>query len=334
MGHHNNNKMRLLNIMRILQRESDELHTITLNEISERLMRYGMNFDRKSFYTDIETLREYGMDIVLTKGNHFGYFWANRLFELAEVKLLMDAVQSARFLTEKKSSQLIGKLETLTSSHEAKSLRRQIAIDGRIKAQNESVYYAVDRLHEAIAKNEQVSFKYYEYTLTKTMRYRRNGHIYKVSPYMLHWDGNKYYLIAHYPEHGLTHFRVDKITEIESLEDPFFAPDDDLNLVNYVQQIFSMFGGSVEKVALRIENDLIGPVIDQFGKDIAVQKSGEDHFTTEVSVNVSPSFFSWIFQFGGKAVITGPDSVVVQMRQLMQQQCQAYQVDENMSPRL
>ena len=325
-------KMRLLQVMRYLQMHSDEDHTVTLNDIVEELQRHGIQCDRKSLYVDIDALRQMGMDIVLTKGNHFGYFWANRPFELAEVKLLMDAVQSARFLTEKKSSQLIGKLETLTSSHEAKSLRRQIAIDGRIKAQNESVYYAVDRLHEAISKTEQVSFKYYEYTLTKTMRYRRNGHIYKVSPYMLHWDGNKYYLIAHYPEHGLTHFRVDKITDIESLEDPFLTPDDDLNLVNYAQQTFSMFGGSVEKVALRIENDLIGPVIDQFGKDIAVQKSGEDHFTTEVSVNVSPSFFSWIFQFGGKAVITGPDSVVVQMRQLMQQQCQTYQVDKNMSP--
>ena len=171
-----NQKIRLLHIMRILQQETDELHTATLNEISERLKPYGIGFDRKSLYADVETLREFGMDIVLTKGKRFGYFWANRPFELAELKLLVDAVQSAKFLTAKKSTQLIGKLESLASTHDAKSLRRQVFIDGRIKAQNESVYYAIDKLQEAISKNRQDSFKYFVYTLTKCIRYRRNGH--------------------------------------------------------------------------------------------------------------------------------------------------------------
>lgn len=317
-------KLRLLHVMRILQQETDEQYSITINEISDRLKPYGISFDRKSIYADVETLREFGMDIVLTKGNRFGYFWANRPFELAELKLLVDAVQSAKFLTAKKSTQLIGKLESLASTYEAKSLRRQVIVDGRIKAQNESVYYAIDKLHEAISKNRQVSFKYFEYTLTKTMRYRRNGHVYVVSPYALHWDGNKYYLIAYYPEHGITHFRVDKITDIEICEEPFVDLDQDLDLVSYVQKTFSMFGGPTEKVALKFDNDLIGSVIDRFGTDINIQKVDDQSFATEVYVNVSPSFLSWIFQFAGKAIITGPDVVVEQMKILVDQQCSLY----------
>lgn len=319
-----NQKLRLLHIMRILQKESDEQHTVTLSEMSDQLKPYGISFDRKSLYTDVETLREFGMDIVLTKGNRFGYFWANRPFELAELKLLVDAVQSAKFLTAKKSTLLIGKLESLASTHDAKSLRRQVFIDGRIKAQNESVYYAIDKLHEAISKTRQVSFKYFEYTLTKTMRYRRNGHVYVVSPFALHWDGNKYYLIAYYPEHGITHFRIDKITEIEICEDPCVDLGQDLDLVSYVQKTFSMFGGPTEKVALKFSNDLIGSVIDRFGTDIIIQKVDDQTFSTEVYANISSSFLSWVFQFDGKAVIIGPDAVVEQMKQLVDRQCNIY----------
>ena len=324
MQKNTNQRLRLLHVMKTLQQESDEQHTITLSEMSDQLKPYGISFDRKSLYTDVETLREFGMDIVLTKGNRFGYFWANRPFELAELKLLVDAVQSAKFLTAKKSTQLIGKLESLASTYEAKSLRRQVMVDGRIKAQNESVYYAIDKLHEAISKNRQVSFKYFEYTLTKTMRYRRNGHVYVVSPYALHWDGNKYYLIAYYPEHGITHFRVDKITDIEICEEPCVDIDQDLDLVSYVQKTFSMFGGPTEKVALKFDNDLIGSVIDRFGTDINIQKVDDQSFATEAYVNVSPSFLSWIFQFAGKAIITGPDLVVEQMKELVDKQCNLY----------
>ena len=320
-----NQKIRLLHIMRYLQDVSDEQHTVTLSDIADELNKYDIICDRKSLYADIEALRRVGMDIVLTKGNRFGYFLANRKFELAELKLLVDAVQSAKFITAKKSTQLICKLVSLASIHEAKSLRRQVFIDGRIKAKNESIYYAIDRLHEAISKDRRVSFKYFEYTMTKTMRYRRNGLVYIVSPYTLHWDGNKYYLIAFYPEHGITHFRVDKIADIEILEDPCNYPDDSLDLVSYVQQTFSMFGGPTEKVAIKFDNDLIGAVVDSFGTDIGIQKIDDQHFSTEVSVNVSPSFLSWIFQFAGKAVITGPEMVVGQMKQMLVDQASLYQ---------
>lgn len=319
-----NQKLRLLHIMQYLQEETNEQNSATLNDIARELAKYDITCDRKSIYVDIEALRHCGMDIVLTKGNRFGYFWANRTFELAELKLLVDAVQSAKFLTAKKSTQLIGKLESLASTHEAKNLRRQVFIDGRIKAQNESIYYAIDRLYEAISNNRQVSFKYFEYTLTKTMRYRRNGHIYMVSPFALHWDGNKYYLIAHYPEHGITHFRIDKVTDIEIMEDICLDLVENLDLVSYVQQTFSMFSGPTERVAIRFNNDLIGSVIDRFGTDINIQKVDALSFATEVSVNISPSFLSWIFQFAGKAVITAPATVIEQMKQLVDQQCKLY----------
>jgi predicted DNA-binding transcriptional regulator YafY len=156
------------------------------------------------------------------------------------------------------------------------------------------------------------------------MRYRREGHVYVVNPYALHWDGNKYYLIGYYPEHGITHFRVDKITEIEIREAACVNRSEDLDLVSYVQKTFSMFGGPTEKVALRFDNDLIGAVIDRFGTDIVLQKVDEQTIATEADVNVSPSFLSWVFQFGGKVVITGPDGVVAQMKQLLERQCKLY----------
>lgn len=312
-------KLRLLYIMKILQEESDEQHTITLNEIAERLKLYGISFDRKSLYADVETLRQFGMEIILTKGNRFGYFWSNRPFELPELKLLVDAVQSSHFMTAKKSAQLIDKLESLASIHEARKLRRQVFIAGRIKAPNESAYYTIDKLYEAIAADRQVSFKYYEYTLSKTMRFRRNGHIYIISPYALHWDGDNYYLIAHNPERGITHFRVDKIAGIELIDEARFPQDKKLDLVSYVQHAFSMFGGGEETVKIQFANELIGVVLDRFGKDIIIRKVDEQHFAVEVQAQVSQTFFSWIFQFSGKVLILEPETVVDRMRSMVEE---------------
>ncbi|MDW7657816.1 MAG: WYL domain-containing transcriptional regulator [Bacillota bacterium] len=324
MRQNNMQRLRLLRIMQILQEESDEQHTITLNEMSVRLKPSGISFDRKSLYYDIQALREIGMDIILTKGNRFGYFWANRSFEIAEIKLLIDAIQSSIFLTAKKSKQLIDKLCRLVSKHDAKILRRYVFIDGRHKAQNECIYYAIDRLHESIANNRMVSFKYFEYTLTKSMRHRRNGQIYTVSPYALHWDGNKYYLIADYPKHGISHFRVDKITDIVISDESFASSKRNIDLVSYIHQTFSMYGGDIERVTIVFDNSLIGSVIDRFGTDIQINKEPDQHFSIQADVKVSPSFLSWIFQFSGNAVITEPESVVLQMKRMLEQQYRHY----------
>ncbi len=307
-------KLRLLHVMRYLQEESDELHSVKLADIAEELKKFDISCDRKSLYMDIEALRHIGMDIVLTKGSHFGYFVANRKFELPELKLLVDAVQSSRFITAKKSNLLIDKLESLASVHEAKKLRRQVFVDGRIKAPNESIYYSIDKLYEAIAANRQVSFKYFEYTLSKTMCFRRNGHVYQVSPYALHWDGDNYYLIAHSDEHGITHFRVDKTYEVSICDEERRLPDANLDIVKYVQQSFSMFGGDKNTVTIHFANELVGVVIDRFGKDIVIQKVDEQHFAAEVQANISSTFLSWIFQFAGKAQIIAPVSVVARMK--------------------
>ena len=317
-------KLRLLHVMRYLQEETDELHSVTLNDICAELKKFEISCDRKSIYMDIDALRQSGMDIVLTKGNHFGYFVANRKFELPELKLLVDAVQSSRFITAKKSNQLIGKLESLASVHEGKKLKRQVFVDGRIKAPNESIYYSIDKLYEAIAANRQVTFKYFEYTLNKTMCFRRNGNVYQVSPYALHWDGDNYYLIAHNPEHGITHFRVDKTFEVQICNAERSLPDENLDIVKYVQQSFSMFGGEKDTVTIHFANELIGVAIDRFGKDITIRKVDKLHFAADVQANISPTFLSWVFQFAGKAVITGPEMVIGQMKQMLDQQNSLY----------
>jgi predicted DNA-binding transcriptional regulator YafY len=315
MPKNSNQKLRLLYVMRLLLENTDEQHTMTLSELGERLAQYGISFERKSLYSDIETLRQFGVDIILTKGSHFGYFVVNRTFELPELKLLMDAVQSSRFITAKKSVQLISKLESLVSVYEASKLKRQVFITGRVKAPNESIYYSIDKLYEAIAANRKVSFKYYEYTLSKKMRFRRNGHDYVVSPYALHWDGDNYYLICHNPERGIAHFRVDKISTITDVDEDRTPMDENLDLAQYAKRTFAMFTGADETVTVRFANDLIGVVIDRFGSDIAIQKTDDEHFAAELPVNVSQTFLSWIFQFGPQAQITAPAAVVEQMQQ-------------------
>ncbi len=322
-----NQKLRLLHVMKILQENTDEQNPMTLAELGNRLNQLGIVFERKSLYSDIETLRQFGLEIILTKGSHFGYFVANRIFELPELKLLMDAVQSSRFITARKSLQLLAKLEGLVSIHEAGRLKRQIFVTGRVKAPNESIYYSIDQLYEAIAADRQVSFKYYEYTLSKKMRYRRNGHIYTISPYALHWDGDNYYLIAHNPERGLVHFRVDKISGIKTVEVSRIPMAEDLNLVQYVKRTFSMFVGDDEMVTVRFANDLIGVVIDRFGNDIIVRKADNQHFLADLPVNVSQTFLSWIFQFGVNAQIIGPSEVVRRMRAMIAEQYAMYEGD-------
>lgn len=319
-----NQKLRLLFVMKILQENSDEQHPMTLAELGDRLAQLGIAYERKSLYSDIETLRQFGLEIILTKGSHFGYFVVNRIFELPELKLLMDAVQSSRFITSRKSVHLLGKLESLVSIHEARKLKRQVFITGRVKAPNETVYYSIDKLYEAIAANRQISFKYYEYTLGKKRRYRRNGHVYTISPYALHWDGDNYYLIAHNPERGLAHFRVDKISAITDVEAERVPMDNQLDLVQYVNRSFAMFVGTDEVVTVRFANDLIGVVIDRFGVEIRIQPDDKAHFLADLPVNVSQTFLSWLFQFGPKAVITAPADVVRQMQGRLHELHQVY----------
>ena len=266
MGRTENQKLKLLYLKELFERQSDEEHLLSMQDILDALAARGIRAERKSVYDDILCLQQFGMDIVTVKGRHGGYFLASRTFELPELKLLVDAVQSSKFLSERKSMQLIAKLETLASQYAAGSLRRQVTVAGRVKTMNESVYYSVDLLHEAIQKNSRITFRYFDYDLNGARRYRPG--LYAASPYALCWQDENYYLIAHSERHGLTHYRVDKMASISLTGEPRYmdAQMRDLDLSEYGKNVFGMFAGSREQLRLRFDRSLTGVVIDRFGR--------------------------------------------------------------------
>ena len=304
-----NQKLKLLVLKQIFETETDENHPLNAQQLIELLAKYGIRAERKSIYSDIECLRDFGLDIEQRLGTNGGCYLAGRAFELPELKLLVDAVQSSKFLSEKKSLQLIAKLETLASRYDAKSLRRQVVVSGRVKTMNESIYYNVDRLHEAIAQNSQISFRYFDWDLHGERRYRPSQSL--ASPYALCWQDENYYLIAHTARHGLTHYRVDKMTSITQTGKPrvLGAEYAALDLSNYGKNVFGMFGGTRQTVKLRFETELAGVVIDRFGRDAMLVPDGNTHFTYTADVAVSPQFFGWLAGFGSRVKILHPAQV-------------------------
>ncbi|MEI7884697.1 MAG: WYL domain-containing transcriptional regulator [Clostridia bacterium] len=320
-----NPKLKLLYLMKILIEQTDEENTLSLNALIEELKKYDISAERKSIYKDMELLKEFGLDIILKKTKSFNYYIGTRDFELPELKLLVDAVQSSKFITKKKSSTLIKKLENLTSWNLAKLLQRQVFVSDRVKAINEKIYYSIDKLHNAIAQNKQVSFKYFEYTVEKKKQYRRNGEAYLVSPYALSWVDDNYYLVAYYAKHEktLTHFRVDRMTELKLLEEPRISikevnGDKEFNIAKYSKQLFSMFNGECVKVHLQFHKELINVVIDRFGEEVQICKSEGDHFSVCVEVASSSAFLGWLFQFGDKVKILAPVDLVAEMQKMLE----------------
>jgi len=287
----------------------------------EELNRYGISAERKSIYDDLEALRVYGLDIECTKTKTTGYHVLNRDYELAELKLLVDSVQASKFITLKKSMQLIKKIEGMCSVHEAKSLQRQVYITNRIKSINEGIYYNIDQIHMAIAGNKKISYRYFEYIVTKERKFRRNGERYRISPYALTWDDENYYLLGYDHDFDLTkHFRVDKMTDIEILGEKRDHQEQfaDLDMALYAKKVFAMFSGEEENVRLELANKLIGVAIDRFGKEVSVRECDEEHFIIDVWVLVSPQFFGWVASFGGDTRIVAPQHVVEKMKEHIQ----------------
>jgi len=323
-----NQKLKLLYMMKMLMENTDENHFMTVPQIIEELSRYGIAAERKSVYDDLEALRLFGLDIASIKTKTTGYYVSSRTFELPELKLLADAVASSKFITEKKSAELIKKIESLTSAHEARQLQRQVYVMGRVKTMNEQIYYNVDAIHQAIARDRQIAFRYFEYTVDKTKRYRRDGGKYCASPYALTWDDENYYMIAYYERHGkLSHFRVDKMENIEMLDDRRLAPPDkkDFNPAEYSKKVFNMFGGDEEQIRLQFDNSLIGVVLDRFGKEIPVVKADARSFIVSVDAFLSPTLLGWIFSFGDKVKILSPQSLVDRLRQKAVESLSQYQ---------
>lgn len=317
MAKSSNQKLKLLYLLKMLEEKTDEENTMTINDMIAELDRYGITAERKSIYDDLEALRHYGLDIAIRKSKTTDYFVAGRLFELPELKLLVDAVQCSKFVTHKKSNELIKKIESLASNKQAQSLHRQVYVSNRVKTINESIYYNVDRIHVAIAENRQVSFKYFDYDVKKEKVYRKNGDKYTVSPYGLSWDDENYYLVTFSTKYkSFTHYRVDRMTEID-LKDDARDPLLDraqFDIAEYSKKVFNMFGGEEVTVKIQFDNSLVNAVVDRFGKDIIIGKLDENSFYIWIKVAVSSTFFAWISQFGSKVKVLSPETVVEQYK--------------------
>ena len=314
-----NQKLKMLYLVKLFTEETDESHSLTMPQIIEKLAAYGVNADRKTLYLDMEELRHFGLDIITAhEGRNVYYSLASREFELPELKLLVDSVQSARFITDRKSADLIRKLESLASRYEGRRLQREVVISGRVKTMNESIYYNVDMIHEAIAAGSRIRFRYYQWNVKKEMELRRDGAWYHVSPWTLMWDNENYYLVAFdHEDRKIKHYRVDKMLKISILKEAREGMDEfrKLDIARYSRSLFGMFGGEETKVVLEAENEMAGIIIDRFGKDIYMVPSDSTHFRAAVEVAVSSQFFGWIMALGGRVRIVSPEDVVDRMRE-------------------
>ncbi|MBR4758960.1 MAG: WYL domain-containing protein [Lachnospiraceae bacterium] len=325
-----NQKLKLLYLLQFLQERSDPDHPVSTNDVIAYLASKDISVERKTVYADIQSLQDFGFDILHERGRDGGYYLAERDFELAELKLLVDAVQASRFITAKKTKELIGKLTKLASSHEAGQLKRQVYVD-RIKNENESIYYSVDEIHHALQENKQIAFYYFEWGTDKVMHPRRDGKRYQVSPYYLIWKDELYYLVAYDAESSMTkYYRVDKMKDLTLVPEMRLGQEvtGKENPAMIAGRVFSMFSGKEETVHLEFPKEMIGVVIDRFGKGISVRPTEEDGiYKTHVTVDVSPQFYGWLSGLSGKVRLTGPNEIVKAYLEYLQGLLGLYQQD-------
>lgn len=308
--------------------KTDENHGLTINEIKDELESYGIKAERKSLYDDIEILQSFGLDICTVRTNTVKYYIGNRDFQIPELKLLVDAIQSSKFITRKKSLELIEKLGHLVSENESSQLRREVYVTNRVKTVNEHIYYNVDKIHNAISENKKISFQYFKWELDTTngnkivKTARKNGEAYRVSPWALCWDDENYYLIAYDSEAEIIkHYRVDKMERIRLLKDERDGSElyKDFNPARYAKSVFSMFGGEECEVKLLVDNNFIGVIVDRFGSDLFIVKHDEHSFTVNVNVMLSPQFYAWVFGLGGGVRILAPERAILEFKDKISQ---------------
>lgn len=313
-----NQKLKLLYLMQILLENTDEEHGLRIVDIIEELSRYDIVAERKSLYSDFEALRTFGVDIISIKKNRTVYYYVGeRDMELAELKLLVDVVQSSKFITEKKSRQLIGKLEHFASRHDAKKLNQQVFVHGRIKTMNESIYYNVDEIHSAIGADRRIRFQYFQWNVKKEMELRHGGRMYEISPWGLVWDDENYYLIGYDSQAEiLKHYRVDKMLNIEVTQQAREGKEtfQKTDMSVYTKKRFGMFDGRECSVTMICENHFAGVMIDRFGTDARMRPADEEHFQISVDVVFSNQFIGWIIGLGRGVQIISPESVVQTMK--------------------
>lgn len=302
-------KRKLFYLLSLLQEQSDENHPIPMTRILEFLASKGIHAERKSIYSDMEELRVLGYDVEYTKERPEGYYLLSREFELAELKLLVDAVQASKFVTEKQSYELIRKLKTLTSCHEAEKLQRQIYLHDRIKSDNMSTLYLIDDIHHAINNNRMITFTYHEWNLSKKLVPKHDGKRYQVSPWTLVWEDENYYLVAFDKDSNIMkYFRVDKMKEIQIMEEMRQGKDvfEKMDFSHFSQKTFGMYAGEETRIMLKCDNSLIGVMLDRFGSDIMIIKENETEFCVSVKVNISKQFYGWLAGLGKYATIKEP----------------------------
>ena len=317
-------KLKILYLMKMLLDETDREHPMNAAEIAEKMnRRYNYTtYNRKTIYADIERLKTFGLSIAQTKGASFGYFVKDRVFDLAELKLMVDAVQSSKFITKRKSVELIRKLETLTSEHNARFLKREVYIRNRIKSSNDSIYVNVDTIHTAINDNLQIQFQYCEWSVGKTLVPRKSGEVYIISPWALTWDDENYYMVGYDAVAGMIkHYRVDKMKKTRLTDKTRQGREWFMNfdLAAFARKTFGMFGGEEKELTLECEDHLVGVVIDRFGQDIIIIPSDDGHFRTNVTVAVSPHLFGWLAAVGTGIQIVWPNDVRKEYREYLQE---------------
>ncbi|MBQ7010385.1 MAG: WYL domain-containing protein [Clostridia bacterium] len=324
-----NQKYKLLYIMRLLYEETDEEKGLSVGDIISALAEMGVEAERKSVYSDIETLIGYGMDVEKRKknGNTTYYHLVSREFELAELKLLVDAVQASKFITRKKSQELIKKLESLASKTQAGQLMRQVFVSNRIKTMNESIYYSVDYIHNAMTRDKEISFKYFDWNEKQEKVLRHGGSTYTVSPWALMWDDENYYLIAYdSASKKKKHYRIDRMVEMSLTDRPRQGGEllSGVDTALYSKQTFGMYGGREETVRLRCHNSLANVMVDRFGRETTFFTADREHFDIVVKVTVSPVFLSWVATFGSDIRIMSPDGVINEFLSLMDRAATQY----------
>ena len=317
-------KLKILYILDYLQKNSHEDKPVRAGELIAMLAKKDIKCDRKTVYSDIATLQEFGIDIISVPGKNGGYYIASRHFQMSELKLLIDAVLSSRYLTEKKSRELIEKLCDQVGEHEAGLLMRNVYVSGRVKSMNETIYYNVNDIQEAISQNRQITFRYFDWNIEGKRQYREK--LYMASPYGLCQDNENCYLLAYSQRHGITSYRVDRMDNIQLLDDKRI-PCPQLTgkaFTEHANKLFQMFAGDAMDVKMRFHNSLLNVVIDRFGREIMLIPDGDEYFNFTVRVAVSPMFLSWVIGFGEKAQILYPQSVIDSCKELCKQATSRY----------
>ncbi|MCR5331310.1 MAG: WYL domain-containing protein [Lachnospiraceae bacterium] len=322
-------KTKILYLMKILLENTDENNMMDMESILRQLKEYGIEAERKSLYDDINILKDFGVDIVMERSGRNSYYHVvSRQFELAELKLLVDSVQSARFISKKKSNELIKKIEGLTSKNEAHELQHQVFVTQRVKSGNEKTMYNIDEIHKAIEMNRMIRFKYFKLNTRKHPEYRHDGRLYVMSPWALTLVEENYYLVAFDEEAGIIkYFRVDKMDKIDILESRPRAGKkqfQSFDIADYARKRFRMYDGREVNVRLRCGNDFADVVFDRFGTDLILHDTGDGFFEVTVTVALSRHFFAWVMAMNDHVMIKGPEDVLASAREFVKELAASY----------